>query len=176
MPFIADQETIDSIVESAYSGKRIDVDVRDVADEDEIEGLGDVRIFDPFNAMNPEYLTDLLDDFEILAKLGMKNISDLNDTLRLKCALQVIVDLWGGDEGNHALVCAIELCDSRKRKALIAFELAGGYMLEFPPVTTIGVFQNQNDIREVYKDRGYITREDSPEFIKEQLRRFFSWN
>ena len=176
MPLIVDQGTIDSIVESVYKGKPIEVDVEKIADEYDIEGRSGQFVVEPFNALDPEYLTDLLADGEIVEQLGLDNIADLTEKLRLKYALEVIKDLWKNDEGNHAFVCTVEICDSRKRKAFIAYELAGGYMLQFPPVTTIGVFLDEKAIRKVYKDRGYITREDSPKLIKDQLRKYFSWH
>jgi len=175
MPLIVDQATIDSIVESVYKGEPVDVDVEKIADEYEIEGRSGQFVVDPFNALDPEYLTNLLADGEIVEQLGLNNVADLTDKLRLKYALEVIKGLWINDEGDHACVCVIEICDSRKRKALIAFELAGGYMWEFPSVWTIGVFLNEKAIRKVYKDWGYITREDSPKLVKDQLKKFFSW-
>jgi hypothetical protein len=175
MPLLVDQATIDSIVDSAYKGEKIDVDVKKIADEYEIEG-GSMTWAVEFIVLDPEYLSDYLADEEMLVPLGLSDVADLTDELRLNHALHVIEGLLRWGEGDHACVCAIEICDSRKRKALISFELAGGYMLAFPPVTTIGIFLDEKRIRKVYKDRGYITEKDSPEWVKDQLRKFFSWN
>ena len=84
MPLIADQATIDSIVESVYKGDPVDVDVdvEKIADKYDIEGRNGQFVVEPFNTLDPEYLSDSLADEEMLVPLGLNDVADLTDELR----------------------------------------------------------------------------------------------
>ena len=81
MPLLVDQATIDSIVDSAYKGEKIDVDVKKIADEYEIEG-GSMTWAVEFIVLDPEYLSDSLADEEMLVPLGLNDVADRTDELR----------------------------------------------------------------------------------------------
>lgn len=150
----ATQEQINRIVDTAYAGVRLQVDVTELTDD---FGFGTIKPFypvylediaaHPYNGFNDDNLAEHLD-------LGGDEI--FTDKQRADYAFAVL-QFWfeEPDADMQAVVSAAELQDSEGRKVLVAYEIKG-YSFSGVEYDTIGVFTDEASIREYYRKKGYL--------------------
>lgn len=166
----ADQQTIDQIVEAAYSGEAIDINVENIADSEEICAYGEaIKGFPILERARLSYLLKL-NDQDARDRLNLEENEELSNAQRMDYATSIAHSIYwedGLDADEMPLINAIELVDSNGRKALVVFELTGyGYGFN---VNYTGLFLDEGSIVSHYKDTGYITSLEDIKAMGDQL-------